>query len=326
MHDHSTPANRDIYNYGLTSDGLTGFGSFLRNISQTVSGSVNIADHAARPSTAVTIEFFFQPQTNISGARAVSLLVDKATTGSANNDFGLTLEADSSISFYTYQGGSKYLISTSNTAWTAHQWYHVAAQINSAGGMSLWINGTLQNTINIGPAPDLTNTAPVRLYSNDNYVSSTTSNFGFDELRISNSARFTYNAAISTPATPYSNDGSTSYLLHFDTNNIVDSSANASITASNRVYVVKPFFSGSHRTFTVVNGFNNGSAISGHVVTGLTGKLIELRDMQNPSTMSENAVTNSSNTIGIEYYNKTSPTNFDFIQWNTGAGFILWAR
>lgn len=328
MHDHSTPASRAFYNYGLASDGLTGFGSYLRQALTTASGVATVADHGARPSTDVTLEFFFKPQTLISGARDLTVLADKAVNSSTNNDFGVVLATNSAMTFYTYQSGAMYSITTANTTWNAHQWYHVTAQINSAGRMSLWIDGTLESTIDLSLTPALANAEPLRLYSNVGYAIATQTDFSFDELRVSDSARFAFNAAtISVPATPYTNDGNTSYLLHFDTNTLVDSStANASIGTGNGVHVVKPLLSGTQRAVTVVNAYNNGAAISGHIVTDSTGKLIELRNMQNPSTMSEFAVTNSSSTINVDYYNKTSPTNFDFIQWNTGTGFILWQR
>jgi len=328
MHDHSTPAQRVLYNYGLTSDGLTGFNSYLRHTSQTVSGGVSVADHGARPSTDTTVEFFFKPQTLVSGARPLSVLVDKAVTGSTNNDFRITLGTDSRITFYTYQSGASYSVTTANNVWNAHQWYHISAQINSAGRMSLWIDGTLESTINLSLTPALSNAAPLRLYSNSSYANGAQTDFSFDELRVSNSARYIFNAAtISVPATPYANDGNTSYLLHFDSNSLVDSStANAAVSVENGVHMVKPFLSGTERALTKVTAFSNGSAISGHVVSGNAGKLIELRNMQNPATMSENSVTNSSSTLNVDYFNKTSPTNFDFIQWNTGTGVILWAR
>lgn len=330
VHDHTTPSSRGIYNYGIASDALTGFGSYLRHTSTTVSGSISVADHAARPSSEVTMEFFFKPQTAISGARSsLTVLADKAT-GSANGAFGAVIDTDSTIVFYTNYGGSPYYVRTASSSWNAHQWYHIVGQINSAGQMSLWIDGALESTISLGFTPDFSaNTAPLRLYGNSTINTTASTNFSFDELRVSSNARYTYNAAtISVPATPFTNDGNTSYLLHFDANTLIDSSsANAAITtAANGTYVVKPLFSGTVRSFTVVNGFNNGSAISGHVISGTSGKSIELRNMQNPSTMSEFSNSNSSGAMGVDYFNTTSPTSFDYVQWKTGTGFILWAR
>jgi len=108
-------------------------------------------------------------------------------------------------------GGSGALLNAS--ALSYNTWYHLAI-VRSSGAMTLYINGTAEATTfsysgDIGTTTD--NFITVGGLSNGN---GTEFNGNIDEVRISNTARYTSNFTPST--TPFQNDQSTLLLLHMD--------------------------------------------------------------------------------------------------------------
>jgi hypothetical protein len=103
---------------------------------------------------------------------------------------------------------------TSTTTISTNTWYHVAIVRDSSNDIKMYINGT-----NEGSAYNFSNNMTSTYYRIGNNVSASNGfNGHIDELRISNTARYTSNFTPSTTA--FVNDANTLLLLHMDgTNN-----------------------------------------------------------------------------------------------------------
>lgn len=91
-----------------------------------------------------------------------------------------------------------------------NQWYHWAIVSLGNGTVRLYSNGTQRFS---GDA-SLSGTNRTIAFGHASFVNPQTSNFAFDEIRISNNARYTAN--FTAPSTAFTNDANTLALFHFN--------------------------------------------------------------------------------------------------------------
>jgi len=102
-----------------------------------------------------------------------------------------------------------------SSALSTNTWYHIAVVRESNSDIKLYVNGTKTgDTYNYSGYHSNTT-----WYIGDNYVFSNSFNGHIDELRVSNSARYTANFTPST--TPFVNDANTLLLIHCDGGDIL---------------------------------------------------------------------------------------------------------
>jgi hypothetical protein len=99
---------------------------------------------------------------------------------------------------------------TSTTTINTNTWYHIAIVRDSSSNIKLYINGT-----NEGSAYNFSNNMTSSYYRIGNNVTAANGlNGHIDEVRISNTARYTSN--FTAPTAPFVNDANTLLLLHCD--------------------------------------------------------------------------------------------------------------
>ncbi len=145
-------------------------------------------------------------------------------TGNANNNFQLIID-DSSGSAYAYSNaGSLEIIGTTDI--NDGDWHHVAA-VRSSGVVSLYVDGSLQGTDNWNENINFASPQP--------RIGTYTSAYGnfkgyIDDLRVSNTARWTSDFSSSLPSSPYSADADTKLLLSFDGDDAAGATADHDVT------------------------------------------------------------------------------------------------
>ena len=135
-------------------------------------------------------------------------LFDTRDTGGTNGQYPVILyrEATNDLNFY-YNTGNQ--IVWNNSAILANTWYHVALT-RSSGVWRLFVDG-VQDGGNY--------TAAAAVIATDSYLIGRNINDSFtlhgyiDEVRVSNTARYTAN--FSAPTTPFVSDSNTDFLCHF---------------------------------------------------------------------------------------------------------------
>jgi hypothetical protein len=116
--------------------------------------------------------------------------------------------------FIAFNNGSNIISLTSTTSIVANTWYHVAI-VNNSGQWTLYVNGVSEATNTMSATPIGNNS---NLLIGRSAESTTRDLSGYiDELRISNTARYTSNFTPSTTA--FTNDSNTLLLLHMDGSN-----------------------------------------------------------------------------------------------------------
>ena len=145
------------------------------------------------------------------------------------NSFGLSIGTDNKIRF---QGNNPDGTVIGTTAVTDGAWYHIAL-VRDNNTLKVFVDGTLENSS--AWLTSLTPTTATRLtIGEEAYTGRRVPYNGFmDEVRISNSARYTSNFTPDTSV--FSNDSNTILLIHSDTTNgsttFVDSSGAAANTS-----------------------------------------------------------------------------------------------
>jgi hypothetical protein len=103
-------------------------------------------------------------------------------------------------------------IKSSNSLVVANTWYHIAA-VKNGSTVKIYLNGVERASASISGTPS----ADLRPLSIGSYYR-VGANAYIDEVRVSNSARYT--AAFTSPTAPFVNDANTLFLMHADgTNN-----------------------------------------------------------------------------------------------------------
>ncbi len=200
-----------------------------------------------------TIEFWVKASTSENTSQSCTegqdtwtqgnIIIDRDIFGDGDyGDYGISL-AGGVIAFGIAQGSNKLTI-CGNTPVGNSVWHHVAVTRNhSSGIMSIFVDGNLDRQAN-GPTGNISYRAGrTTSHPNDPYLvigaekhdydSSNYPPFSgwIDELRISNVERYTAN--FTPPQTPFSSDGNTIALYHFDeatsggcTGMVIDSAGN----------------------------------------------------------------------------------------------------
>ena len=140
------------------------------------------------------------------------------------------------------------------SALSTNTWYHIAVVRDSSSDIKLYLNGT-KTGVTLNDASYGLNTS---WYIGDNYLFVSSVDGHMDEIRVSNTARYTANFSVAT--TPFVNDANTVLLLHCDgtdgstvfrdDNGIIGSTPNA-ITANGNAQIstAQSKFGGSSALF-----------------------------------------------------------------------------
>jgi hypothetical protein len=137
-----------------------------------------------------------------------------------------------------YDAGSGMDVEKTVVTWVADTWYHVA-MVRYSGTVTYYVDGTAYTITGTSPGGNITNnTANLQI---GQYDSGTNLNGYMDEIRISNSARYT--GAFTPTTTAFTADSNTKLLIHSDFNGGLgaDSSGNkndfniTNITVSDQV-------------------------------------------------------------------------------------------
>jgi hypothetical protein len=103
---------------------------------------------------------------------------------------------------------------TGNTGIATGTWYHAALVRDSATNLTFYINGTSVGTKTINASDNFTPTVVAIAQYSVNLGYNAEWNGHIDEVRVSNTARYTAN--FTAPSAPFQNDANTLLLLHMD--------------------------------------------------------------------------------------------------------------
>ena len=124
----------------------------------------------------------------------------------ANNHLIIYITSGNKIEIY--DGGSAY---TGTTSLTTNTWYHIAVS-RSGTSFKVFLNGTQE--ISATNSRNLSDNSTVVIGSSYDFTSTNSVNGWMDEIRVSNTARYTANFTPSTTA--FQNDANTLLLIHCD--------------------------------------------------------------------------------------------------------------
>jgi len=182
------------YKIGSSSFYVDGTGDYIKTGSYVIPASGTF-----------TIEFWYRSE----GLGTVRTLCGQYLGGTAN-EWTIWQNTNDTINMY-YQGAGGHIL-TSTTGITDLNWHHIAITRNAANRFDLWIDGVLEDNV----------TESGNLLEYDFMIGarfngggpSTTehANGYFDEVRVSNTVRYTTNFTPSTTA--FTNDSNTLLLLH----------------------------------------------------------------------------------------------------------------
>ena len=156
-------------------------------------------------------------------------------------DYNFGGASEDKLTFYAYSGGELgHFVTTSTMGLLVNTWYHIAL-VRSGSTCYMFLNGTslaVTQTQPFGTMPDLA--ATLRVGSNGGTQYSSTY---IDELRISNTARWTQNFTPQT--TPYTSDSYTKLLLHMEPHDVCGNIPTFNSTAKLSSNPIKKFGAGS---------------------------------------------------------------------------------
>jgi hypothetical protein len=157
------------------------------------------------PAGAFTIEMWYRPSSLASVQTLWGNFLNNET-GSAT----LWVNTNGQVNFYLKPSN----IVSSTTYLAVNTWYHIAVRKNSSDGYALYINGVSESTATNATALSSTTNLIGTRFNNSLASFAEFTNGWIDELRISNTARYTDNFTPSTSA--FVNDANTLILLHMD--------------------------------------------------------------------------------------------------------------
>ena len=202
-----------------------------------------------------TIEFWMYP-TDVTN----KVIMDQGTN--SDNTFQFWLNASSKLQIYMDDNGSGWSINpASNTTIVADTWVHVAC-VHEGSNIKLYLDGTLDsNFASVTLATMNTGSHDIMLGDALPHTSGDQFAGYLDEIRISNTARYTANFTPSTSA--FTNDDNTYLLMHCDGANdgttFTDSATGHPISVNGDARVIAPKFGkGCYRN----NGSGNGLAVT----------------------------------------------------------------
>ena len=167
--------------------------------------------HAIPASGPFTLEFWYRSE----ALGTVRTLCGQYLGGTAN-EFTIWQNTNDTVNMY-YQGATGHIL-TSTTGISDLNWHHIAITRNASNRFDLWIDGTSED--NVTETGDLLEYDFMMGARFNGGGPNTTehANGYFDEVRVSDTVRYTSNFTPST--TPFVNDANTLLLIHADgTNN-----------------------------------------------------------------------------------------------------------
>ena len=155
-----------------------------------------------------TLECWVYPTADNSSYRQI--INNSWPAAGSGRAWALTINPSDKFAFLYGYGPNQYYNFYGTTTVTTGQWYHVAV-VGDGTSMELFVNGTSEAT----HTPSVINQGNERCMFGVGYTGSGGEFTGhIDEVRISNTARYTANFTPST--TPFVNDSNTLLLLHMD--------------------------------------------------------------------------------------------------------------
>ena len=161
--------------------------------------------------TNYTIEYWVRVGnfSNVStGGSNASIVAGHQTTNGDAQWWSFGPISDGNVKFYYWSGAANQL-TTSGVTLATNTWYHLAA-VKSTNSLKIYVNGIER------ASGTISNTPQYRV--NEGFILGMFNNLSFnghlDEVRISNSARYT--AGFTPSTTPFVNDANTFLLLHMD--------------------------------------------------------------------------------------------------------------
>ncbi|SVD61368.1 uncharacterized protein METZ01_LOCUS414222, partial [marine metagenome] len=147
----------------------------------------------------------------IVGAASTKIVMGNSTTSSVSTNWRI-YSTSSGMAF----GSSQALIYTGTTALPTGAWFHFAVS-RSGSSNYMYINGTADATGTVSNSNNFSSTQPFWMGKAVDFGQLAT-NFYLDEVRLSNTARYTSNFNVSNAPhnAAYANDGNTKLLIHGD--------------------------------------------------------------------------------------------------------------
>lgn len=216
IQDHSTQSSGTVRYY--TKTGTVGSSSWN---AKKFGGAIDLdgsSDYAAFSdnnsldiTSTFTLEAWVRLDTMPSGG-SVARLMAKETAGGAAvaSSYGFGIIGTGKLRFTIFDVAD--IDDTGSTTISAGSWYHVAVS-KTGTSYHFFINGTLNSTITNGNSPTA-NTATLLVGRRGPAATPEYVDGVVDEIRISNTARYTANFTV--PSEPFTYDANTSALFHLD--------------------------------------------------------------------------------------------------------------
>ncbi|MCB0414807.1 MAG: LamG domain-containing protein, partial [Bdellovibrionales bacterium] len=291
-------------------------------------GYATVADGGTLTNT-ITVELLFQPSENLTIGSGDMVLVQKGDDAT-DNSFGFKFNSTTGkIDFYIVDssiGSPKQIVSSTTTSWTAGNWYHLAATINAASGISMWVNGG-ENSTN---AIDLSS-GGYNFDANTNSLTIGGTGSGehlkgsVDELRIMNIVQYS-GSTITVPSAPHTDDAANVvHLFHFD-ENMGTTSANADVGANVDVTLVNSSWF-THPNLAIDSPAINAVAVvagSGTVTGYLAADdgFIEIQQLDSTTNISVVGTTTEA-VSDLDIYQIDGVYNYDVIKGLSTGGVTL---
>lgn len=296
--------------YSALGTGNNPFGSVATFVG--TDGYMSVPNAATSLTDTVTVDFWFR----IPSANTNVVMVEKGDPTATDGAFSIGLDGSGNIYLTAYHDATAYTVTGGGA--TVDQWHHVVAMIGTNGGdngrIELWVDGT-----SAGSNTTISFTAAFDVPADAMTIGGTASGGNFkgeiDEVRISNSNRYTFGSALTVPSSAFSADGNTVHLFHFAENSGTSADdaaqvANASLINDTVGFTI-PTFTGANNIVRAIAAVKSGAAASCQILTsGTTGAHIELNNIQ--STATETARTTTSlNADDIAVYHIDGTTDVD---------------
>lgn len=320
LHEHATQSSGELRT--LTYQG-TDVASNSSGGTLTVDGSSAYASASSVGSVGAysAIELTFRPDIALNSASATGVMLmhgDQSTNGSYG--FIFNKDGDGKVEFFTYFGGTRYSVKSSQTSWAKGQWYHVAAAINGAFGIHLWVdggnkqsNGADHNSfasvsLDLKVGGDGTNSVPMT----------------YDWVTVTNAPKYFYTSPTITVTEPVV-DGSTIHHFGFSETEGL-SAANSgtdgtALTLSNNALITKPHLNYmTDKIHSVQTKRISGQNVS---VLATESSVSRVNNTQNLVPSAAVNMKNGAEFIGIDIFHIDGTTSFDFIAPRSTGGFTL---
>jgi hypothetical protein len=162
-----------------------------------------------------TIEFWYRPIARTNNFAVLLSNTSEFVTGNIQiDDRNNSTPTKFSVFIVNNSNSAASLVSTTTVA--NGTWYHLAL-VRNGTNIGLYVNGTSEASITVASnfvVDDSANTTGYQIGAYYNGDSTTIINGHIDEIRISNSARYTTNFSVATA--PFVNDANTVLLIHAD--------------------------------------------------------------------------------------------------------------